>query len=186
MLQSVTMGNIEDDMDMETDISEVSGDSFFQFLESQLKTSIPSYVKNILKMNGFYNAFMLSKLVESKISQIEVFMRNDFEEFMIPETESMDDYLGVYKKSQNKFKFLCGHKTLLEIMADACRVHYPLTSTTAVTKPTTENIAEHSEDETFQKLFNGFTNWLKGQGKYEQVNIISVLLRRCPIFTQIT
>lgn len=91
---------------------EATGDKFFECIEKELRTSIPTYVKNILKMNGFYNAFMISKLVESKISEIEAFMRNDFADFMIPKdaTLTVNDYLGVYSECQNKLKFLATQK----------------------------------------------------------------------------
>lgn len=124
-------------------------------------------------MNGFNNAFMMSKLVDSKISEIEVFMRNEFASFMLPEGENVHEYLGVYKQCQNKFKFLCGQKTLLEIMRDTCKVYYPpVTQTTAAKDhPAIENIDENSKNEIFQKLFDGITSWLNSQGKFKQVKI---------------
>lgn len=156
----------------EPELLKASGDQFFRCLEKQLKTSLPQYVINILKMNGFDNAFMMSKLVESKISDIEGFMRNEFASFMLPVDENVNDYLGVYKQCQNKFKFLCGHKTLLEIMRDTCKVHYPpITQTKAANDSAIEDINENSKNEIFQKLFDGVTNWLNSQGKFKQVNI---------------
>lgn len=156
----------------EPEITKASGDEFFVCLEKQLKTSLPEYVKKILKMNGFYNAFMISKLVDAKISEIEEFMRNEFASFMIPTSEKIGDYLGVYATNQSKFKFLCGHKILLEVMRDACKVYYaPVAQAKAASNSAIGNIDESSKNEIFQKLFDGVTHWLNSQGKFEQVNI---------------
>lgn len=165
------MANTEDDALIE--ITELSGDQFFKCLEKQLKTLLPDHIKKILKMNGFCNALMMSKLVDSKIIEIEEFMRTEFASYMIPAAEKIDDYLGIYKDHQNKFKFLCGHKVLLEIMRDACKVHYtPVAQAKALSSSAVNSIDEGSENEIFQKLFDGVTTWLKGQGKFETVNII--------------
>lgn len=168
------MANTENNI--EPEITEASGAQFFECLEKQLKTSLPDYIKNILQMNGFYNAFMMSKLVDSRISEIEEFMRTEFANFMISATEKIADYLGIYKDHQSKFKFLCGHKILLEIMRDACKVHYPpVAQAKAVISSAIDNIDESSKNEVFQKLSDNVTHWLNSQGKFEQVNIVSIL-----------
>lgn len=167
------MDNFEENQ--ESQILVATGDVFFRCIESQLKTAIPTYVKKILKMNGFCTAFMISKLVDSKISEIETFMREDFEDFMIEDNESVDDYLGVYKNCPKKFKFLCGHKTILEIMRDACKKYYPAnnqSNSKTASNSMNQNIDENSKTEIFQKLYDGVTNWLNSQGKFKQVIIV--------------
>lgn len=173
------MDNIEENSESEMVVT--SGDEFFLCLETHLNASIPEYVKNILKINGFCTAFMMSKLTEAKIKEIEAFMRDDFADFMIQTPDTMDKYLGVYKNCQKKFKFLSGHKILLEIMRDACQEYYPLNSSSskAVSKSKFENIDDSSKTEIFQKLYDGVTNWLNNQGNFKQVNITTTHLFLC-------
>lgn len=67
-------------------------------------------------------------------------MKNDFNEHMIEGDEKIDDYLGVYKNSQNDFKLLSGHKLLVEIIREKC---------TSLCEGVIEGHADkHSEDDT--------------------------------------
>ena len=46
-----------------------SGDKFWNFIETNLKTEIPKYCKNIFVVNGMDNAIALQELSEDTIIQ---------------------------------------------------------------------------------------------------------------------
>lgn len=101
-----------------------NGDDFFNTLEIILKTSISPFLKNIMKMSGFDNALAFTKLEDSFLTEIEEFMRNEFSVEMVTSDDTIENYLGIYQKNQEKFKLMCGHKTLLNAIKQTCQDKY--------------------------------------------------------------
>lgn len=112
------MGSNEDSMS--TNLENCSGDEFFTRIETIIRTKIPTSLKLILQHCNIDSAVLFSRLDNSRIVEIEEFVRDELEEDMLPDNHTFDEYLGNYKKCKNKFKFSSGHKMILQLIAEQC------------------------------------------------------------------
>lgn len=102
-------------------LKDSTGDDFFKRLEKHIECVIPVNVKKILALNSYDNVKALSEFDTKSIEEIESFMRCDFKEEMIDDNETINDYFGIFSKSQQNFKILSGQCKLINNLADVCR-----------------------------------------------------------------
>lgn len=146
-----------------------SGSEFFTLLEKKLKVKIPIYVKNVLKISGFDNVLIMSKMKDESILQMEHFMQNEFIDIMIEERQSIDDYYGIYKNARNNFKFLCGHKLLLKTLSKFCKEQLKSTNEES-SSSSADNVTTNTNMPNEQKkLFKILFEWMKSQKSLAQV-----------------
>lgn len=101
-------------------LKKATGREFFSLLEQHMNIKIPNWLINILILNGHDNVLILSKLDDTVINEIEIYMRDDFNMCLVEENKQIEDYLGIYKNSQSNFKFLSGHKLFLDELRRTC------------------------------------------------------------------
>ncbi|CAH0558700.1 unnamed protein product [Brassicogethes aeneus] len=85
--------------------------NFFESFESKLNIVIPQTVKNILIINGYDNKRLVAELNETKISEIEDFVRNDLRN--IVEKHDFEKYYGLFANKPHLFKFVVGHRQII-------------------------------------------------------------------------
>lgn len=90
-------------------------------LDKELKTKIPTLIRNVLKIFEYNCVIILAKLDEASISSIETSIRSEIDADMLSPQEKLEDYLGRFSKCQQKFKFLDGQRKWLELIAETCR-----------------------------------------------------------------
>lgn len=106
----------------------LEGEQLWGYVETQLSTKVPDYIKKLLQFNGFDNVFAMSKFDDSHLSSIETFAREDLPD-LIPK-EDYPLYFGMlFAKNVNKFKFLPGHKVLLKGIAQTLESNLNETTT---------------------------------------------------------
>lgn len=115
-----------------------NGNDFFNTIEIILRTSISTLLKNIMKMSGFDNALIFAKIDDTSFTEIEEFMRHEFDVETVPNNGNIGDYLGIYTNRQEKFKLVCGHKMLLTIIKQTCQDQYKNQSVKFVDKETNQ------------------------------------------------
>lgn len=84
------------------------------------KIQIPIVLQKILKLNDLDNVGICSKINDETITEVEIFMKTIFDQDMISANETIDEYLGIFHKSQQKFQFTTGQKHLIKIIRDSC------------------------------------------------------------------
>lgn len=77
-----------------------------------------------MKLSGFDSALVFTKFDDSSFTQIEDFMRHEFDVETVPHCETVDNYLGIYQNFQENFKLLCGHKLFLNLIKETCERAY--------------------------------------------------------------
>lgn len=110
-------------------LKECRGEEFFVCLEKYAEIVISVNIKKILTANAYDNAKALSKFDGNSISEIEDFMRNEFNEDMIEDGDTMKDYLGIFLKKQQNFKIVSGQRKTITSMAEECCKFYENQST---------------------------------------------------------
>lgn len=88
----------------------------FVEVEHNLNIEIPATLKNVLRLNGFNNEFLLAKLSEHDVTEIEKFMINRAP-FLISYGD-YESYYGVFCKNPKKFQFLPSQKKMLRVISD--------------------------------------------------------------------
>lgn len=132
------------------------GSEFFKLISDHINIQIPIVLQKILTINDLANAGICSTINDNTILEAELFIRNVFDKDMIPETEKMEDYLGLFHKSQQKFQFTTGQKHLINIIRDNCVV-----------------LSEQANDDTttttsrkgprLDSLFDNLSRWIRNQ-----------------------
>ncbi|XP_043271344.1 uncharacterized protein [Venturia canescens] len=87
-------------------------DYFLKLLERESLSLIPTYVKNILRLNNFLNPMAFRHISEDTIKEMETFARDEMEFFLKPE-DHRQDYYHNYHTCPAKFQFVMGDKHLL-------------------------------------------------------------------------
>lgn len=104
-----------------TNFLKSSGDNFFKLLEERFNATIPSLIKKTLIFCDYNCAIVLAKLDDASIISIEEDLRKNFNAGMLEAGETIDQYLGRFAKCQEKFTFLSGQRTWLELIAQTCQ-----------------------------------------------------------------
>lgn len=168
------------------DIKKSNGDEFFAAIDNHIKCKIPQYVKNVLVLTGFDNAMVFSKFTSASCQEIEEFMQNVFSDKMLQPNNEIIHFLGIYAKCQKQFKFLPGHKAMLNIIAETCKricemslVTRPKNDDRPSTSTSTSSIPAYATDEDnclsddiLNRLYNSLRTWICSQ-KTVRVNEVS-------------
>lgn len=105
-------------------LMQCSNDEFFTNYEKHFICQVPSKLKNILKINGYNNAYALSNFNENSTTEMERYMQQEFNSEMLREGQTITEFLGIYEKIQMKFKFVSGEKALIQKIAEECQKLY--------------------------------------------------------------
>lgn len=100
----------------EATIFELDGLQFFEKLESELQIFVPPAIKNILMICGCDNVQVLNDLDNSRIEEMQDYVRNVFDE-----GETMKEILGRYAACKQRFQFNLGQTHFLHSIAEKCR-----------------------------------------------------------------
>lgn len=103
---------------------------FFEIIEKYVECRIPCQMRNILRINSCTSAIALSRGCDTLVSEIEHFMKYQFNDDMLTSGESMKDYLGIFVNDKRNFKLLSGQKRMLQVLHEYCRLLYPTTDET--------------------------------------------------------
>lgn len=86
---------------------------FWLVVESGIKTVVPLYVKNILRLFGYYSASTIQNFKRNQIPSLESFVQNDMELFIDEPNFNKKDYYYVFSNDIKKFYIIDGHKDLI-------------------------------------------------------------------------
>lgn len=100
---------------------------FFEIIEKYVECRIPPQMRNILKINSCTSAIALSRGYDMLVTEIEHFMKYQFNYDMLTTGESMQDYFGIFVNDKRNFKLLSGQKRMLQVLHEYCRLLYPTT-----------------------------------------------------------
>lgn len=94
---------------------------FWLVVEAGIKTVVPNYIKNILRLFGYYSAPTMEKFKLEQISSLEKFVREDMLLFI--NTDGPDwtilnkkDFYFVFINDVQKFKIIDGHRDLIMLI----------------------------------------------------------------------
>lgn len=93
---------------------------FWLVVESGIKTVVPTYIKNILRLSGYFSASTIKKFNREKIPSLEKFVKNDMELF-INSTEpnyNKKDFYHVFFNDIKKFYIVDGHRDLIDTIVE--------------------------------------------------------------------
>ncbi|KAJ8682929.1 hypothetical protein QAD02_018721 [Eretmocerus hayati] len=95
--------------------------NFWAAIERGMGKTIPTYVKNILKLQRIDHQNTMKKYDATIIDKLEVIVQSDGFREMIPPGVNLIDYYGVCYKKPSKFQFLLGDRTDLESIINLCK-----------------------------------------------------------------
>lgn len=113
--------NVDETDQIDFDIINVCGTSLFDEIEKKIKTTIPSTLRKILLLNEVDSVCVLARVDEAYKLRLENFVRNDLIPEMIETPETLKDYLGIYHRCQDRFKFSTGQEIVLNMMVRLCK-----------------------------------------------------------------
>lgn len=87
----------------------------FSHAEDYLKIKIPESLKNILVINGYEEGPVIAKIDDTIISEMELFVQTDLKD-IIDESE-YPKYFGLFAKNPKMFRFVSGHRQILQILS---------------------------------------------------------------------
>lgn len=90
-------------------------------IEKDLALNVPTYIKNITKLNGYNAAATFQLINEAKIAEMEIFARTEMNDF-IDIGANKKDYYNRFYDNTSKFKFVSGHKDLILTIANYVKV----------------------------------------------------------------
>lgn len=91
---------------------------FWDNIESITDFVVPTYVRNILKLNGFDSAATVQLIDEDDLKQIDNFGKSGGIHRILPTNTDLSDFYGPFLNSKEDFHILQGHrKVLLNISA---------------------------------------------------------------------
>lgn len=155
-----------------------AGNTFFDILETYLKTKISPVIRNILMINDIDTAIVFTTFNERSISDLEHFARNVFNADMLYEQEKVEDYLGRFARCQERFSFSFGQKAIIKMIADTCKQFYiqsqptttPSHSTPMIIDPPTTSDGNQADSRTIpskkeliSELFRCVYRWIRNQ-----------------------
>lgn len=81
---------------------------------------LPQYLLKLLLYTGFDNVLSISLMDESKISYLETFAKKELCEIL--EGDDRKSFFGIYENKVNLFRILEGHKLLLKMLINRCKL----------------------------------------------------------------
>lgn len=102
-----------------------SEDDFFEIIEESVECRIPLQMRNILKLNCCTSAIALSRDYDILVDEIQNFMKYQFNDKMLKNTESLEDYVGMFVTDKTNFQLMTGQKRTLQVLHEYCRKLYP-------------------------------------------------------------
>lgn len=112
-------------------LAQITGLKFFEALETHINSKIPPTLQNVLLINHYDSAIVLSTFDDDSTSEIQNFMRHIFVKEMLNENENMCDYLGRFTSIQAKFIVVSGDIRLIKRMVEICKRLYALQPSTS-------------------------------------------------------
>lgn len=95
--------------------------------EEKTKLKLPSYIKHMLKFNGYGSSFSIATITTEDIKKMEIFVRTELPDILEIETmtaKDLEEYFGIYGKTdglRKKFKVQPGHLSELVEFVTYCR-----------------------------------------------------------------
>ncbi|KAJ6642078.1 hypothetical protein Bhyg_07024 [Pseudolycoriella hygida] len=173
---------------LEATLLNSSGSNFFELLEKHLKTKIPAIIKNNLLLAEYNSAIVLCKLDETTVSSIEDDLRNNFDNELMLDGETIEDYFGRFAKCRDKFRFMSGHKQWFNIISDTCK-RLMGESIGPAPPATVENTVEDPNkvtlnDDNIQDLKALIFKWIHSHNAFSQAFVdrsSNKILIKCPV-----
>uniref|UniRef100_A0A1Y1L797 Uncharacterized protein n=1 Tax=Photinus pyralis TaxID=7054 RepID=A0A1Y1L797_PHOPY len=91
-------------------------ESIWEKIETSIKVQVPTYLKNLLAINGYDNVISLSTLDDNTFQELETFAKATLPS-LIDENEFFK-YYGIFAKNVTTFSIVGGHKVLLKKVAE--------------------------------------------------------------------
>lgn len=154
---------------------ESSGEEFFDLIEKYAKIMLPDTLKKLLCLCRYDRVASLSQFDESAVAEIEEFYRYTFSKDMIGESATIENYLGIFSKNQEKFIVMSGEKKLLKKVSEMCLqleqnkdlcVSHETDKNFYVRQEANDSVQEDSTLTTnliTSVLFDTFRSWIKTQ-----------------------
>lgn len=103
-------------------MSEENFDDIWLFVEDKLRTSVPKYIKNVLKVCGYNNGIALASIEEGDFDYLEGEVRNGN---LMKYFAGFEERIVLYDctKSIQNFEFTRGHKKFLLFIASFLKAH---------------------------------------------------------------
>ncbi|XP_037035919.1 maternal protein tudor-like [Bradysia coprophila] len=116
-----------------------SGEAFWNLVEAQVRCTIPTYVKNLLRLRGFDNALSVKALTDEDLKSLETFARTKMWMY-IPPGANDKDYYHMFSSDPESFEILPGHVKMLKEIAKQVDViaHDSATSVYTVSRTSSE------------------------------------------------
>ncbi len=86
---------------------------FWKAIETDINCSVPTYLKNILRLRGFDNHLSITTLTDKDIMSLETFARTKMEKY-IPSDANRSNYYHMFAEDRESFEILPGHIRLLK------------------------------------------------------------------------
>lgn len=100
-------------MDTTEEAAKEASRIFWLVVESGIKTVVPLYIKNILRLFGYYSASTIQKFKLEQIESLQNFVQNNMELFITEPNFNKKDYYYVFSNDIEKFYIIDGHKALI-------------------------------------------------------------------------
>lgn len=100
---------------------------FWLVVEAGIKTVVPNYIKNILRLFGYYSAPTMEKFKLNQVASLEKFVREDMFLFINTDGSSdgpdwtilnKKDFYFVFINDVQKFKIIDGHRDLIMLIVE--------------------------------------------------------------------
>lgn len=105
----------DDDADKENEID--SCDLFWRSIENETGSQIPTYIRNILELNGFNSEMSIKLLEVEDLDEIEKLVQSGTMSTCVPKDFDLSSLYGPFKDSPEKFTFLRGYRKMLLAIA---------------------------------------------------------------------
>ncbi|XP_037035914.1 maternal protein tudor-like isoform X2 [Bradysia coprophila] len=114
-------------------------DDFWNQVEAQVRCTIPTYVKNLLRLRGYDNALSVKALTDEDLKSLETFARTKMWMY-IPPGANDKDYYHMFSSDPESFEILPGHVKMLKEIAKQVDViaHDSATSVYTVSRTSSE------------------------------------------------
>ncbi|KAG4077014.1 hypothetical protein HA402_016001 [Bradysia odoriphaga] len=93
-----------------------SGEAFWNLVEAQVRCTIPTYVKNLLRLRGYDNALSVKTLTDEDLKSLETFARTKMWMYIPPDANDKD-YYHMFSIEPESFEILPGHVKMLKEIA---------------------------------------------------------------------
>lgn len=86
---------------------------FWKLIERTIGCTVPLYLKNLLRSQGFDNILAIKNIDQDDIEFLEKFARTEAYVDSKAKDVDLEKYLGNFRNSQSNFQILRGHKKML-------------------------------------------------------------------------